>query len=720
MSQQPIANNADYPLMSSAHVNRKSSSHQPKTAEEQPLPRLANDSFETKHKSKKTKMASPKPTIEKQGVPLIGAGLIALVSLGLGSGVMLLGAKHNWFELGKQVETKTVKELPEALNNLLNAGGTPLTEEQAIKAVKDLQQGLEKGITDLAEAHKTIAKRADLINFLQTEKDEKIIALEVAKQKLAAKNAELVEATKKLNVLLTVPDDKGNFMDNFVGKKELRNQIRLLEVDKAEFAQQLGAARSEVDRLRGQLEQTIKANRQEIADLKKSHGEALELILKANADMQAKVKAAGGDVFDGSPIKLIDLDKPLKDELEKVKQQLEWAIQQNEEYQQVIKELGEHQEQLLNMPQADTSFISQKYEDYIQDLVIQHERDLHDARQGSSTVQQQNQASQYTSQLALPSLGMEQNTAARTVQPFLGDTTGRQIVAPLATSHQSASKPPDVLLLSEPKIESPQDYPYTPFNQRLRKFVKRENPVSPTTASIQPLALGESQSVELPRLEAPSSLADATELRLPSVSSKSLSFDLNANQTPVANPIQSDVDWNQEALEWLEESDQLTDADLETRQWLDASSPLTDEYKGFLDEVLQELEQSSHETNPVLEQSVGNSTSLSLDELPGLSLSSHKNIHFSSLAFEELEALAIGGNPEAQAELGSRYFLGDSQLKPDFTLSFQWYEKAALQEHAKAQHKLGFFYENGIGVEQNQELADYWYGKAEQNESSAN
>lgn len=41
-----------------------------------------------------------------------------------------------------------------------------------------------------------------------------------------------------------------------------------------------------------------------------------------------------------------------------------------------------------------------------------------------------------------------------------------------------------------------------------------------------------------------------------------------------------------------------------------------------------------------------------------------------------------------------------------------WYCKAAEQENASAQYKLGVFYENGYGVTQNKEEAAKWYKKA--------
>ena len=51
-------------------------------------------------------------------------------------------------------------------------------------------------------------------------------------------------------------------------------------------------------------------------------------------------------------------------------------------------------------------------------------------------------------------------------------------------------------------------------------------------------------------------------------------------------------------------------------------------------------------------------------------------------------------------------------MKQDYSKASQWYEKAAKQEHAKAQFKLGFMYENGKGVKRSDSDAMRWYGRA--------
>jgi hypothetical protein len=273
-------------------------------------------------------------------------------------------------------------------------------------------------------------------------------------------------------------------------------------------------------------------------------------------------------------------------------------------------------------------------------------------------------------------------------------------------SHQPTRTSPNVLPSSESKIEPTQDYPHTPFSQRLTKFVEQGNPKSPTSSLPDSLDLGVNKVNELPWLEAPSSLPNATPLGLPSVSvsSNAFSFNLNEKNPPVAK-FSPSVE-----LPRIEASSSLPDTDRETRQWLDELDSLTDDEEISLNEWINGEDGFPDKTNVVLEQSVENSNNSLPDKPIALAPSANKKIHFSSLAFEELEALAIGGNPEAQAELGSRYF-----LEENYEMSFQCYEEAAHKNIAKAQHKLGFFYENGIGVKQNQEQANDWYERAHQN-----
>jgi TPR repeat protein len=69
-----------------------------------------------------------------------------------------------------------------------------------------------------------------------------------------------------------------------------------------------------------------------------------------------------------------------------------------------------------------------------------------------------------------------------------------------------------------------------------------------------------------------------------------------------------------------------------------------------------------------------------------------------------------------QYNLGLRYFEGTGGLPQDYEQAVYWYRKAAEQEYAQAQHKLGGAYAQGNGVDQNYEQAVYWYRKAAEQE----
>lgn len=59
--------------------------------------------------------------------------------------------------------------------------------------------------------------------------------------------------------------------------------------------------------------------------------------------------------------------------------------------------------------------------------------------------------------------------------------------------------------------------------------------------------------------------------------------------------------------------------------------------------------------------------------------------------------LAGDGSSEAQFELGEYYAQGPVQVR-DLTQAVQWYEKASLQGHARAQYRLGDMLFRGAGV----------------------
>lgn len=82
---------------------------------------------------------------------------------------------------------------------------------------------------------------------------------------------------------------------------------------------------------------------------------------------------------------------------------------------------------------------------------------------------------------------------------------------------------------------------------------------------------------------------------------------------------------------------------------------------------------------------------------------------------KDIVDFAENGDPEAQYVVGLIYNEEES-----FSQASEWYRKAAMQGHAKAQFNLANKYYEGKGVEQNFEEAFKWYQKAaEQGHSGA-
>jgi TPR repeat protein len=77
-------------------------------------------------------------------------------------------------------------------------------------------------------------------------------------------------------------------------------------------------------------------------------------------------------------------------------------------------------------------------------------------------------------------------------------------------------------------------------------------------------------------------------------------------------------------------------------------------------------------------------------------------------ALAEWTALAEQGIAQAQYSLGYMYDNGEGVPEND-TMSLRWYTQAAEQGHAKAQTNLGVMYEYGIGVLTNSKRAYMWY-----------
>lgn len=80
-----------------------------------------------------------------------------------------------------------------------------------------------------------------------------------------------------------------------------------------------------------------------------------------------------------------------------------------------------------------------------------------------------------------------------------------------------------------------------------------------------------------------------------------------------------------------------------------------------------------------------------------------------SLLFLSLLFLCLSCDQTAE-ELGTKgneyYFAGN------YTKAVEYFQKAAEQGHAKAQHNLRVCYKNGYGVPKNYSEAEKWYKKA--------
>src|SRR6185312_9838688 len=78
---------------------------------------------------------------------------------------------------------------------------------------------------------------------------------------------------------------------------------------------------------------------------------------------------------------------------------------------------------------------------------------------------------------------------------------------------------------------------------------------------------------------------------------------------------------------------------------------------------------------------------------------------------------AVQGHVEAQHRLGFCYENGIG-VEKDAQQAVEWYRQAAIQGHAEAQYKMGSSYSNGNGVAKNDEEAAEWYRKAAEQEHS--
>lgn len=81
------------------------------------------------------------------------------------------------------------------------------------------------------------------------------------------------------------------------------------------------------------------------------------------------------------------------------------------------------------------------------------------------------------------------------------------------------------------------------------------------------------------------------------------------------------------------------------------------------------------------------------------------------LALNWFQKAANQGDVEAQTSLGSMYGKGLG-TKQDDKLSFEWHLKAAKNGKITAQRNVGTKYYNGVGVKQDYKQAFYWFQKA--------
>ena len=80
--------------------------------------------------------------------------------------------------------------------------------------------------------------------------------------------------------------------------------------------------------------------------------------------------------------------------------------------------------------------------------------------------------------------------------------------------------------------------------------------------------------------------------------------------------------------------------------------------------------------------------------------------------FEQFKEAAERGDVTAQVTVGLAYREGIGGVSQDYYKAFEWFKKAAERGEAEAQSHLGNLYENGQGVEKNENKAVEWYLKA--------
>ena len=79
--------------------------------------------------------------------------------------------------------------------------------------------------------------------------------------------------------------------------------------------------------------------------------------------------------------------------------------------------------------------------------------------------------------------------------------------------------------------------------------------------------------------------------------------------------------------------------------------------------------------------------------------------------FDYVKALADKSDADAQLIVGYLYDLGEGVPENDAE-AVKWYRKAAQQGYSDAQQNLGFMYAKGEGVQKNYSLAYVWWSMA--------
>ena len=79
----------------------------------------------------------------------------------------------------------------------------------------------------------------------------------------------------------------------------------------------------------------------------------------------------------------------------------------------------------------------------------------------------------------------------------------------------------------------------------------------------------------------------------------------------------------------------------------------------------------------------------------------------SAPSLKELAPLAASGDAKAQYSLGRLYANGRG-VRRDFKVAYDWFERAAKQEHIEARYAIARMYERGDGVKQSHEMAQLW------------